>query len=108
MAVLQGRAEKRLPGTRHRAALATPAGPFCGAGNGAGCSHQVELNLMTWNISNMISARSRELELRVLLEREIPDVAVLTEVELKEMDNSFFSQGTKCMPVCQSGGRSWS
>ena len=50
---------------------------------------------MTWNVANITRSKSREIELGVMLQKEAPDVAVLTEVELDEEDSSFHISGYK-------------
>ncbi len=51
--------------------------------------------MLTWNLANMTRSRTRELELKVLLDTERPDVAALTEVELDAQDTSLHIPGYK-------------
>ena len=46
-----------------------------------------------WNTSSLTRSRTRELELRVLLDEHKPDIVSLSETELEEEDSSFFMPG---------------
>ncbi len=46
-----------------------------------------------WNAANVAWSLNREIELRLLLEEEKPDVVTLSEVELDERDSSFYVPG---------------
>ncbi len=90
--LLQGRRQGRL-----RAALPRPGrarGEAGGVGEEAGRARGT-LSVLTWNVANLGRSKTRELELRVLLDEFKPDVVAISEAELDEKDASFYMPGYK-------------
>ena len=53
------------------------------------------MSVLVWNVANLARSRTRELELRALLDAHKPDVVALSEVELDAEDSSFHLPGYK-------------
>ncbi len=89
--------QRRRQGGRQRKPRYQPfhPAPRTTGGTGTGTRQDTGLRLLSWNVSGLRRSKVRELELRHLLDRESPDVAVLTETELDKMDDSFVMTGYK-------------
>ncbi len=83
-ALIQGRRQGR-----HRAALPRPGSAPWKAGGTGEEAGRARLSAFTWNVANLTRSKTRELELRMMLDKHRPDIVALSEAELDEEDSSF-------------------